>query len=113
MITINLLPKTLRRRRRADPYTLAAAALPLVALLGAGWLQMGVSSEQARLEARESALRAEQRALSRFIAEQSALQNRRSALGELQAIAQEVQGNQILFSEQLFAMLETLSLIHI
>jgi hypothetical protein len=107
VISINLLPKTLRRRRRADPYTLAVVGLPLLALLGAGWLQTGVSSERARLEAQERDLRAEQRALSRFIGEQSVLQNRRSALGELQDIAQVVQRDRVLFSQQLFAMLET------
>lgn len=107
MININLLPKELKRRRRASPHKLAATALPLLVLLGAGWMQVGASQERARLETLERDLRTEQDVLQPFIAEQTELQSRRAGLAELQSVAQGVRQGQVIWSEQLFAMLET------
>ena len=104
MININLLPG--RTRKPPNYWRLAAAVVPLVALLVLGLFQFSVLQSERRLEARQAELQLEKAVLKKFVDEQNALQARRRSLNELQTVVEAVRGGRIVWSEQLFAMLE-------
>ena len=107
MINVNLLPKTLRRSRSFNPWQGVAVAVPLVALLTCGFLQMQVSNEKGRLTEQGAELRNEKAVLQPFVDEQAALEAEQSELAGITGVAQAVRTGRIFWSRQLYAMLET------
>ena len=107
MINVNLLPKTLRRRNSVDPWKAVAIAAPLVVLGVCGGLQLRALGQQTRLLAENRALANERAVLQPFVDELSALEAERRELADIQAVAATVRSGRILWSRQLFAMLET------
>ena len=107
MINVNLLPKTLRRRRSFDPWQGVAVAVPLIALVTCGFLQVQVSNEKGRLTEQGAELRNEKAVLQPFVDEQAALEAERGELTSIATVAQAVRTGRIFWSRQLYAMLET------
>lgn len=107
MINVNLLPKTLRRRSAFDPWKGAAVAVPVLVLGVCGFLQLQASAEEARLAARGRELQNELAVLQPFVDEQAALEAERAELAAVESVAQTVRAGRILWSRQLYAMLET------
>jgi Tfp pilus assembly protein PilN len=114
VIEVNLLPggrkQSARRRRltlslprlkrgdsrpsipRVDPWTSGAAAAVIIALLGSGWLALGVAGEVEELEMQvEVALRDSIR-LADVMERSSTLQARRDSIAERVAVIQEIDG---------------------
>ena len=106
MINVNLLPKTLRRPRSFKPWQGVAVAVPLVASLTCGFLQVRVSSEKGRLTEQGAELRNEKAVLQPFVDEQAALGAEQSELAGITGVAQAVRTGRIFWSRQLYAMLE-------
>jgi len=107
LINVNLLPKTLRRRKTLDPWKALTVALPLLALGVCGALQVQASGQLARLEAQNRDLETERAVLRPFVDELRALETERAELAGIQEVATTVRNGRILWSRQLFAMLET------
>lgn len=107
MINVNLLPKAQRRRKSFDPYRAVAAALPLLALTVCGALQVQAASEEGRVAAQNRDLVTEQAVLKPFTKEQHALETERTELAAIQEVAASIRDGRVLWSRQLFAMLET------
>ena len=107
MINVNLLPKTQRRRKSFDPWKGVAVAVPLVAVVTCGFLQVQVSGEKGRLTEQGAALRNEKAVLQPFVDEQAALEAERGELTSIANVAQAVQTGRVFWSQQLYAMLET------
>ena len=107
MINVNLLPTTLRRRKRVDPWKAGAVALPLVVLGVCGALQLRASGHEGRLATLNGDLSTEKAVLQPFIDEQKALEGERAELASIREVEAAVRNGRILWSQQLFAMLET------
>lgn len=107
MINVNLMPKTLRRRKTVDPYKAVAIAVPVLALLVCGFLQVQLMGETNRLRAQNRDLQNEKAVLQPFIDEQRALKAEQAELQQIKSITDAVRNGRILWSRQLFAMLET------
>lgn len=107
MINVNLLPKAQRRRKSLDPYKAVAVSLPLLVLAVCGVLQFQVIAEANRVAAQNRDLIAEQAVLEPFIDEQRALETERTELTAIQEVAASIRNGRVLWSRQLFAMLET------
>ena len=107
MINVNLLPKTLRRRRTLDPYKAAAIAVPVIVLVVCGFLQFQLLSENNRLSKQNLELINEKAVLQPFLDEQRALVAQQAELTQVKAVTDSVRNGRILWSRQLFAMLET------
>ncbi len=107
MINVNLLPKTLRRRKHVDPWKGVAVAVPVVVLVTCGFLQLQVVSEKGRLTEQGVQLRNEKAVLQPFVDEQAALEAERSSLAGIESVAESVRTGRIFWSRQLYAMLET------
>ena len=107
MINVNLLPKTLRRRKRVDPWKGVAVVAPVLALAVCGFLQVQVVNETSRLEAQGAELRNEKAVLQPFVDEQAALETERGELAGISSVAESVRTGRIFWSRQLYAMLET------
>ena len=107
MINVNLLPKAQRRRKSFDPYKTVAVTLPLLTLAVCGVLQFQVGAEANRVAAQKRDLLAEQAVLEPFIEEQRTLETERAELAAIQEVAASIRDGRVLWSRQLFAMLET------
>ena len=107
MINVNLLPKTLRKSRGLDPWKAAAVAVPVVILGVCGFLQIQAAAEEGRLAAQGTELRNELAVLQPFVDEQAALETERTELAEVTGVAAGVRSGRVLWSRQLYAMLET------
>lgn len=107
MINVNLLPKTLRKSRGLDPWKAAAVAVLVVILGTCGFLQVQASAEEGRLTAQQTELQNELAVLQPFVDEQAALEVERAELAAIESVATGVRANRILWSRQLYAMLET------
>jgi len=107
LINVNLLPKTMRRRGAPSAWGLAAAAVPLLALLVTASLQLQAHRTAGGLEHARADLKAEKAVLQRFVDEQNERQAHLASLQALQAVAETVRTGRVVWSEQLFAMLET------
>lgn len=107
MINVNLMPKTLRRRKTVDPYKVVALAVPVLALLVCGFLQFGLMSETSKLRAQNREMQNEKAVLQPFIDEQRTLKAEQAELQQVKSITDSVRTGRILWSRQLFAMLET------
>lgn len=107
MINVNLLPKTLRRRKTLDPWKAASALLPLLVVGVCGALQVQASGQLGRFEAQNRDFQNERAVLQPFVAELRALETERAELASIQEVATAVRSGRVLWSRQLFAMLET------
>lgn len=107
MINVNLLPKAQRRRKSFDPYKAVAVSLPLLTLAVCGVLQFQVIAEASRATSQNRDLVAEKAVLKPFIDEQRALETERTELAAIQEVAASIRNGRVLWSRQLFAMLET------
>jgi Tfp pilus assembly protein PilN len=108
LINVNLLPKTLRKRKTLDPYKAVSIAVPALALVVCGFLQFQLMSTTGRLERQNQELQREKAVLQPFLDEQQALTTERAELLEIKTTTDSVRTGRILWSRQLFAMLETL-----
>ena len=107
MINVNLLPKTLRKSRGLDPWKAAAVAVPVLVLGVCGFLQVQASAEEGRLAAEQTELQNELAVLQPFVDEQAALEAERTELAAIEGVATGVRTGRVLWSRQLYAMLET------
>ncbi len=108
MINVNLLPKNLQRRREPGYWRLIAVAFPVLVLAVIGMMQFSVLQTERQLA--ETKVEREERLelLRPYVQEQNELQARQRELAELIGIANAVREGRIVWSEQIFAMLETL-----
>lgn len=108
MISVNLLPKNLRRVREPGYWRLLAVLVPLVVFAVAFAFQYLAWTTTQNLQ-REVQARQDQLALLRpFLDEQEALQARQRQLNELIAVANAVRENRIAWTGEIAALLETL-----
>ena len=107
MINVNLLPKTLRKSRGLDPWKAAAVAVPVVIVGVCGFLQVQAAAEEGRLAAQQTELQNELAVLQPFVDEQAALETERTELAAVEGVATSIRSGRILWSRQLYAMLET------
>ncbi len=107
MINVNLMPKTLRRRKTFDPYKAVAIGVPLLALLVCGFMQISLMNHTRGLRAYNRELQNEKAVLQPFIDEQERLRAEQVELQQVKTITDSVRTGRILWSRQLFAMLET------
>ena len=108
MISVNLLPKNLRRIREPGYWRLLAVLVPLVTFAVAFSFQYLAWQTTQNLE-REVQAREDQLALLQpFLEEQQELQARQRQLNELIAVADAVRENRIEWTGEIAALLETL-----
>lgn len=108
MVSINLLPKNLRRRQEPVVWRLAAVLVPLTVLVGAGLMQLQAEESERRLEADRALRQVRVDSLREDLAVQRELLARQGQLSELMAIAESLRGRRIVWSDEFYAMLETL-----
>ena len=108
MINVNLLPKNLQRRREPGYWRLIAVVFPVIVLAVIGMLQFSVLQTEKKLAETKSEREVRLELLRPFVEEQNELQARQRELDELIAVRNAVQEGRIIWSEQIFAMLETL-----
>jgi len=108
LISVNLLPKNLRRIREPGYWRLLAVLVPLVTFAVAFSFQYLAWQTTQNLE-REVQAREDQLALLQpFLEEQQELQARQRQLNELIAVADAVRENRIEWTGEIAALLETL-----
>ena len=108
MINVNLLPKNLQRRREPGYWRLIAVVFPVLVLAVIGMLQFSVMQSEQQLTETKGEREVRLELLRPFVEEQNELQARQRELDELISIANAVREGRIVWSEQIFAMLETL-----
>ncbi len=108
MVNINLLPKNLRRRHEPGYWRLIAVLFPLLALAIIIFVQFSANQTEARLIEDRNLRELQLTRLQPDIREQQELQQRQTQLNELIAIDRSVREGQIIWSAELFTMLETL-----
>ena len=108
MISVNLLPKNLRRVREPGYWRALAVLVPLVTFAVAFSFQYLAWQTTQNLE-REAQAREDQLVLLQpFLQEQQELQARQRQLNELIAVADAVRENRIAWTGEIAALLETL-----
>jgi hypothetical protein len=108
LISVNLLPKNLRRVREPGYWRVLAVLVPLVTFAVAFSFQYLAWQTTQNLE-REVQAREDQLALLQpFLEEQQELQTRQRQLNELIAVADAVRENRIEWTGEIAALLETL-----
>lgn len=108
MISVNLLPKSLKRIREPGYWRVLAVVVPLAVAGTLFTFQYLANQTIANLE-RDVQLREDQLALLQpFLAEQRELQQRQQALRALISVAEEVRRGQIVWTAEIAALLETL-----
>ena len=108
MINVNLLPKNLQRRREPGYWRLIAVAFPVLVLGVIGVLQFSALQTERQLAETKEEREVRLELLRPYVEEQNELQARQRELDELVGIARAVREGRIVWSEQLFDMLETL-----
>ena len=108
MINVNLLPKNLQRRREPGYWRLIAVAFPVLVLAVIGTLQFSAMQTEKQLAETQGEREVQLELLRPFVEEQNELQARQRELDELVGIKNAVEEGRIIWSEQIFAMLETL-----
>ena len=108
MINVNLLPKNLQRRREPGYWRLIAMAFPVLVLGVIGVMQFSALQTERQLAETKEEREVRLELLRPFVEEQNELQARQRELAELISIANAVREGRIVWSEQIFAMLETL-----
>lgn len=108
MINVNLLPKNLQRRREPGYWRLIAVAFPVLVLGVIGVLQFSALQTERQLAETKEEREVRLELLRPYVEEQNELRARQRELDELVGIARAVREGRIVWSEQLFSMLETL-----
>lgn len=107
MLNLNLLPPSWRRRE-PGPWRSLALLFPLAGFLMGALLQISAKDTVAWLEAEHAARELHLLSLQADLDALRRLQSRRARLSELLAIRDSLRGLRIVWSNELFAMLETL-----
>jgi len=108
LISINLLPKNLRRVREPGYWRILAVLFPVLVLAIAGGMQYFANATANNLQ-REKLAREDQLALLQpFLREQRDLISRQQQLNQLIAVAQSVRQNNITWTGEISGLLETL-----
>lgn len=108
MINVNLLPKNLRRKRESGIWKLLYVAIPLITLVVIAAIQIAANNRERSLISTRDGLELDLVRLQPFVDEQQALQARQQSLNELIAVDQSVREGQVVWSSELFSLLETL-----
>lgn len=108
MINVNLLPKNLRRKRESGIWKLLYVAIPLITLIVIAAIQIAANNRERSLMSTRDGLQIDLVRLQPFVDEQQALQARQQALNELIAVDQSVREGRVVWSSELFSLLETL-----
>jgi type IV pilus assembly protein PilN len=101
LISINLLPKTLRKRVEPGWWRLIAIAIPVVVLGVILGLQLGLNNQISGLTAQRDQLDTEVRALQRFVDGNTALIAQQKELEVTTAIKAQLEQARVKWSEQL------------
>ena len=108
MINVNLLPKNLRRKRESGIWKLLYVAIPLITLIIIAAIQIAANNRERSLIQTRDGLEIDLVRLQPFVDEQQALQARQQALNELISVDQSVREGRVVWSRELFSLLETL-----
>ena len=108
MINVNLLPKNLRRKRESGIWKLLYVAIPLITLIVIAVIQIAANNRERSLIDTRDGLEIDLVRLQPFVDEQQALQARQQSLNELIAVDQSVREGRVVWSSELFSLLETL-----
>ncbi|MEM7738194.1 MAG: hypothetical protein AAF267_20655 [Deinococcota bacterium] len=108
MINVNLLPKNLQRRQESGIWKLLYVAIPLITLVVIAVIQIAANNNERALTDTRDGLEIDLARLQPFIEEQQELQARQQALNELIAVDQSVRQGRVVWSRELFSLLETL-----
>jgi Tfp pilus assembly protein PilN len=108
LINVNLLPKNLQRRQESGIWKLLYVAIPLITLVVIAVIQIAANNNERALENTRDGLEIDIARLQPFIEEQLELQARQEALNELIAVDQSVRQGRVIWSRELFSLLETL-----
>ena len=108
MININLLPKTLIRKREPRHWKIIAIMLPILVLGSIFTLQVMTNLQERSLKQTKNELELTRRELQKHLDEFNSLNARKSSLQELLAIRDSVKDDYIVWSDEISLMLETL-----
>lgn len=108
LISINLLPKNLQRRREPGYWRLIAFALPILVFLVIGGLQVVAHLQLGSLERERAHKQATYDELRQYIQERDALLIKQRDLQAIIAIRDEVRSGQIIWSKEMAEMIETI-----
>ncbi len=108
MININLLPKHLRRVKEPAYWRLIAVLFPLLVFGVIGVLQFSVSQTERNKKNEVEQLQVQRDQLQEFVLKQRELQAELANLTIFESLRTQVKDNQILWTQQISNMLETL-----
>jgi Tfp pilus assembly protein PilN len=108
VVDINLLPKNQRRSKEPVTWRLITALVPLMILTGAALMQLQAQETERQLEGDRALRQLRLDSLREDLAVQHDLQERQRQLNELMAIAASLRDRRIIWSDEFYAMLETL-----
>lgn len=108
MININLLPKTLIRKREPAHWKMIAIILPILVLGSIFTLQVLTNLQERSLKLQKNELELTRREMQRHLDEFNNLKARRADLEELLAIRDSVKDDYIVWSDEIALMIETL-----
>ncbi len=108
MININLLPKHLRRVKEPAYWRLIAVLFPLLVFGVIGVLQFSVSQTERNKQNEVEQLQVQRDQLQEFVLKQRELQAELANLTVFESLRSQVKDNQILWTQQISSMLETL-----
>ncbi len=108
MININLLPKTLIRKREPRHWKLISILLPILVLGSIFSLQVITNLQERSLKEEKNELELIRREMQKHLDEFNALKSRKTDLQELLAIRDSVKDDYIIWSDEISLMLETL-----
>jgi len=108
MININLLPKTLIRKREPAHWKLIAILLPILVLGSIFTLQVLTNLQERSLKQEKNELELTRREMQKHLDEFNTLKTRKADLQELLAIRDSVKDDYIVWSDEIALMLETL-----
>lgn len=108
MININLLPKTLIRKREPRHWKLISILLPILVLGSIFSMQVLTNLQERSLKQEKNELELTRREMQKHLDEFNFLNSRKSDLEELMAIRDSVKDDYILWSDEISLMIETL-----
>lgn len=108
MISINLLPKTLIRKREPAHWKMIAIILPILVLGSIFTLQVFTNLKERSLKIEKNERELTRREMQKHLDEFNTLTSRKSDLQELLAIRDAVKDDYIVWSDEIALMIETL-----
>lgn len=108
LISINLLPKNLQRRREPGYWRLIAFLLPILVFLIIGGLQVVAQLQLSSLERERANKQATYDELRKYITERDDLLAQQRDLQAIIAIRDDVRDGQIIWSDEMAEMIETI-----